>query len=241
MWKEKESEHYVFHYQPDSLAEAEIDEVIQLQENCYLNITKIVPIDQPNKIGYWLCNTREEVGEISGHLQPVNGITCWDGGYADIHAVYNEHRKCIGYHEDVHAITSFFSVPQSNAMMEGIAMYFDTMWWNVENELCVKLYLEENHYLSCEKMIGDTSFFLQAPDKYAYPIMGAFTKYLIEMYGIDRYLKLYQYKENDWNTEFVSVYGISIHDIEEKFVDYIKEKKYSEQELILSKQILHKE
>ena len=38
-WKEKETEHYIFHYKADSLAEKEIQQVIELQEGCFKEIT----------------------------------------------------------------------------------------------------------------------------------------------------------------------------------------------------------
>ena len=37
--KEKETEHYIFHYKADSLAEKDIQQVIELQEGCFKEIT----------------------------------------------------------------------------------------------------------------------------------------------------------------------------------------------------------
>ena len=38
-WKSTKTEHYIFHYKVDSLAERELEEIISLQESCFKEIT----------------------------------------------------------------------------------------------------------------------------------------------------------------------------------------------------------
>lgn len=228
IWLKKGSTHYIFNYKQDSLAEQFLENIMEQQEKCFQVITELLEIIPNKKIIYWLCESREEVAEKSGFYES-NGLTHFQDGVATIYCVYNETIKCIGYHEDTHAIAFYFSDIKCDALAEGLAMYMDRTWWSVDNKLCTLVYLEYGKYIPVEKMIFGN--FYEIEDKYSYPIMGAFVEMLIEKYGIDRLKKIYAYEDDHWTDEFFHIYGITLMEAENEFINYIKDKGYSEEQI----------
>ncbi|MBQ7944036.1 MAG: hypothetical protein IJ326_08255 [Lachnospiraceae bacterium] len=230
IWKEQETEHYVFHYKQGSLAEKEIQEVIELQESCFKEITDRLEFVPQKKIIYWLCDNRKELMHASGFEYETNGVTFLDRVNPTIYAVYNEEVRCIGCHEDVHAIVAEYACPNSIAVIEGLAMYFDKEWWGIPNELCTRVYLEDKMYQRLRYMIRDDEVFYQVEDRISYPIMGAFTAFLIEEYGMEKYKKVYK-ECNEWGKAFQHIYGKSLHDLEIEFREMIMSRDYSAEQL----------
>ncbi len=226
-WKEKETEHYIFHYKADSLAEKEIQQVIELQEGCFKEITDKLEFIPKVKIIYWLCDTREEVMHISGFEYETNGVSFFELENPTIYAVYNEDVKCVGAHEDAHAISYQWSYTYSVAMLEGLAMYFDKEWWSIPNELCTRVYLEDKKYERVESLIlGDYESFLEIEDRISYPIMGAFTAFLIDTYGIEKFKSVYE-EDEDFSQRFRETYKKELCVLEDEFVESIMSKSYS--------------
>lgn len=213
----KSSEHYDFHYLKGSVAEKDIEKIIKLQEKCYEEICSRLKI-QPNfKIQYYLLDTPELVGEIYGDNEPCNGFA---SAPDTIYAVYNKEVKCIGHHEDAHIISYTINRPNSNFIREGLAMYFDKTWWGKENIQWVKLFLEENKYISIVNLLSNTIFF-QHSDEITYPIAGAFTEFLINYYGMGKYLVMYKSKDKDFIKTIEKVYTGSIEEMESGFLSFI--------------------
>ena len=105
-----ESEHYLFHYLPQSIAEKDIVEIACEQEKSFEEIVDVLMVIPPFKINYYLLNSAQEVGEEYGDNEPCNGFAREPH---DIYAVYNEKVKCIGPHEDAHIISYLISIPES--------------------------------------------------------------------------------------------------------------------------------
>lgn len=190
-----ETAHYIFHYNENSKAEHEIKEIAACQEACYEHICDVLKVVPPFKLEYYLCDSAEEVGrfcgELCGDYEPCNG-------FADapnkIYAVYNEEVQCVGYHEDAHLISYVLNRPESVAIREGLAMYFDQTWWGIENSKWVNDFLKTGQYISVVSLLDDEIFYSK-DCAITYPIMGAFTEWFIENYGIEKYLQFYKCDE----------------------------------------------
>lgn len=229
--KQKETEHYIFNYFPNSLAEKDIEIIAQNQEKCYAFITQLLKVKMDEKIKYFLCQTSEQVGQIYGDNEPCNGFNDMPD---KIYAVYNEQVKCVGFHEDAHIISYQVHRPTSNAIREGLAMFFDSAWWGIANKMWTQYYFKHNCPHISELIINQN--FHNYPDYITYPIMGAFTEFLIEFYGIDKYLQFYNNCENNENEVFESVFGINIEVMQQKFCDYISLLAYKDNtEKVISK------
>ena len=208
------SDHYIFHFQPGSLAEKDIAAIAQEQERCFSRICAALKVNSLDPIHYFLLDSPEEVGVLFGGSEPINGFAVW--GENKIYAVYNEDIQCIGAHEDAHLISFALNAPKSAFIAEGLAMYFDETWWGLPNETWAAYYRSVGRALSVtELLLGDG--FYDADCMIAYPIAGAFTKYLIDTFGMDPYLALYQVKDTAYCEAFAHIFGHSIAELEASF------------------------
>jgi hypothetical protein len=212
------SENYEFYYYKNSLAEKDINKIISIQEDCYKKICSTLRICPSLKIKYYLTNTPEEVGEIYGDREPCNGFASPPD---KVYAVYNDKTKCIGPHEDAHLLSYTINKPQSAFIREGLAMYFDRVWWKIENKKWVKSFIESNEYIPCSQLLNNEVFF-KYPDRITYPIAGAFTNFIIVEFGVETYLNLYRHRLNYSEQLIEDVIGISLDKLEGNFINKIK-------------------
>ncbi|MGI6734890.1 MAG: hypothetical protein ACOX3C_01725 [Bacilli bacterium] len=210
-----ETEHYIFNYTAGSKAEEDILLIASVQEACYAYICQVLGVTLNFKIEYFLCNSPEEVGTIYGDNEPCNAFTRPPN---KIYAVYNENLKCIGFHEDAHIISYTINRPKSAAVREGLAMYFDRKWWGISNLDWTLYYLKNNKYISVIELLNNDTFFKE-DCSLTYPIVGAFTEWLINSYGIEKYL--FVYKENDAFFALEKEYGVTPDVLEQQFKKYV--------------------
>jgi hypothetical protein len=171
------------------------------------------------KIEYFLCSSRELVGELYGDNEPCNGFAREPN---QIFAVYNDEVKCIGYHEDAHIISyNTLAKPKQNFIREGLAMYFDRVWWGLPNYAWVQMFIEKGIYPRIRDLMEREAFF-SFSDIVTYPIAGAFTEYIINVFGIEKYKAFYSCVGDDVDKAFKDVYGISFESVEGKFIRFIR-------------------
>lgn len=208
-----ESEHYTFHYPAGSKATEDIAILAASQEACFCHITEVLKTKPSFKIHYWLCSTPEAVGQIYGDNEPCNGFACEPDR---IYAVYNEEVQCVGPHEDAHLISYLLSVPNSGFLREGLAMFFDKTWWNRPNDEWTAAFLEGGTLPPLASLLQD-DFFYSQDCSLTYPIAGSFTKYLMERFGMDSYLRFYRYSGTDWDAAMQTFFGCSLDGLEDAF------------------------
>lgn len=211
-----ESEHYRFFFSENSLAEQKISEIAAYQEECFDFICRMLDVTPDFKIEYTLCATPVEVGLFYGDEEPCNGFTRLPN---QIFAVYNESVKCIGFHEDAHIISYCINRPPNSAVREGLAMFFDRRWWGISNFDWTLYYIRCNRCPSREMMIENESFF-SLDCALTYPVVGAFTEYLILFYGIERYLCFYRYTNRIEHT-FFQTYQKTLSQLYAEFIRYV--------------------
>ena len=209
------SEHYVFHFLPGSAAERDIATIAKNQEACFSEICATLQVEYPGTIHYYFTNSPLEIGRVFWEEgTPCNGVALC--GRGKIYAVYTDTVQCIGSHEDAHLISFLINYPESDFWVEGLAMSFDGLWWGVPNEVWAAYYREKHSSLSVKELLDNDSF-AKWGCVVAYPIAGAFTKYLIQTYGVDRYLELYRHKGWEYEETILTVFGASLSSMEESF------------------------
>ena len=211
-----ETQNYIFNYQTGSTAERDIQKIAHIQESCYEHICAVLKTTPDFKIEYFLCETAEDVGHIYGDNEPCNGFTCLPN---KIYAVYNESTQCIGFHEDAHIISYTINRPNCPAIREGLAMYFDRKWWGIQNIDWVGYFVRNDKIIPINELL-DNEVFFSNDCSVTYPIMGAFTDWLIATYGMNKYLDLYKYA--DTKSAIVIVYEKSAKELSQAFIDYVK-------------------
>ena len=151
-----------------------------------------------------------------GDDDPCNGFAAPPN---KIYAVYNEQVQCIGFHEDAHLISFTINRPPCPAITEGLAMYFDRKWWGVQNMDWTGYYLKIGRYIGIDKMLSREGFFSE-DCSITYPIMGAFTDWLISTYGIERYMGMY--KQQNMAEAIPLVYQKTPEELNKEFVAYVQ-------------------
>ena len=213
--KQFESSHYIFHFGEETKAERDIESIATCQERCFQYICSALGVTPEFKIEYYLCDSPEEVGQIYGDNDPCNGFAAPPD---TVYAVYNEHIQCIGFHEDAHLISYVINRPDCPAIREGLAMYFDQKWWGIQNMDWVSVYLKTGRYIPVNQLL-DKEFFFSQECTITYPIMGAFTDWLIAVYGMKQFLEMY--REQDIEVAIKRVYNKSPKELNLEFTDFI--------------------
>lgn len=210
-----ESEHYIFHFNEGSKAEADIGSIASCQETCFRYICTVLKISPTFKIEYFLCDSPQEVGRLYGDDEPCNGFAVMPNR---IYAVYNEKVQCIGFHEDAHILSYTLNRPDCPAVREGLAMYFDRKWWGIQNMDWTQYYIKHQLYLPVDILLDKKTFFA-ADCSLTYPIVGAFTDYLIHAYGLEDYLQFYS--QQDMVSAMEDVYRKSPAELNREFVAHV--------------------
>ena len=215
MFQEYTTKHYNFHYHTNTLAEKEMEKIADHQETGFSYICDCLNVNFKEKIEYWLCRDAGEVGAILeekfGDNSPCNGCCISE---TEILAVYNEKVKCIGLHEDAHLVSYKISIPESVFLREGLAMYFDRVWWGIDNQAWAVYYLKNQMCPSICTLLDNDSFYEQK-DHITYPIAGAFTLYLVTRYGKEKYLDFYKMYHPE------EIFGKPLEAIEKDFYQYL--------------------
>ena len=211
-----ESEHYIFHYGANTAAARDIRKIAALQEGCFSHICAVLGLTPDFRIEYFLCDSPEEVGHIYGDDDPCNGFASPPDR---IYAVYNETVQCVGFHEDAHIISYMLNRPDCPAVREGLAMYFDRRWWGIENLDWTGYYLKTGRYLPMDKLL-DREFFCAHDSPFTYPIAGAFTDWLLTVYGRERYVEMYSQPNPAAVME--QVYGKTPAELNADFEKYVR-------------------
>lgn len=217
-WIIRESDNYIFHYYAGSIAEKQIEKIINLQETCFDFICSCLDVTMETKINYYLCNSPTEVGEFYGDNEPCNACAKEPN---EIYAVYNDQIKCVGFHEDAHVISYNLAIPPQIFMREGLAMFFDKVSLQIPNYAWVKFFMDNHMYIRIEELITNENFY-QYSDLITYPIAGAFAEYLILMFGIDKFKTFYSsLKEDNFESSFHAIFKVPFSIIDAKFKEYI--------------------
>ncbi len=221
--REYSTEHYVFYYHSNSAAECDIKKIAAEQERCFEEITNKLQIEYPTKIKYYLCNSKEEVGkfmeELYGDYMEVNGVACVS--FNSIYAVYNKDVKCLGPHEDTHIISYEINYPECLFLSEGLAMFFDAVWWGYPNKFWCKYYKNQGLLPRLEKLLDDT-YFSSKGDILTYPIAGYFVEWFCNMYSMEIFLDIFKECENHFE-KICEYLKLLPEEFEQSFLDTLEQ------------------
>lgn len=226
-WRFNDSEHYRFHYIEGSVAEREIEYIVEIQETAFKQVLDFLEVSQPEKkIFYYLypdSATKERLMGSSWFAQAV---------YEDyaIHALYTEVDRVIGPHEITHLLSLPFGLA-IGFMQEGLAdrmvgkdwygnLFLDTM----------REALKDEHFLISPDLLIAHQAWHDIPDGYTrqyYALAALFTDYLIDGYGKQKYLQLYAALSRDASMEengaqYMKVLGAPIEEVFASWKEHIQ-------------------
>ncbi len=223
-WLTRETDHYIFHYFPNSEAEKDIEMITVTQEKAFKKIIAFLNIEPPNKkIEYYFYPDEETKKSLMG-----------DDWYAQsirdefrVHVLYTKDIKPLGEHEDTHLLSLPWGI-SIRFFQEGLAEFIVGHAWDGKSHVS---YVKEGYVNNLYPPLSD--FFeheawLRTDDSkplYFYSLVGAFTTFLINNYSKDKFKELYEKVRRDMSKKenisvFEKIYG-PIEIIEEEFMHTI--------------------
>ncbi|MFP4443521.1 MAG: hypothetical protein ACLFST_10400 [Spirochaetia bacterium] len=211
----KETANYLFHYRAGSFAEVNIEAISSKQEYCRQYILQVLNVQPDLRIKYYLFDNAEEVGNAYGDSDSCSGFCRVPDS---VYAVFSPSLQCTGFHEDAHLLSyAALGRPEPAFIREGLAMFFDRTWHGFANIAWTKLYLDTGVLDGVDQLHRDEAFF-DIPDGLSYPAAGAYTEFLISLYGIETYKLFYA----AWNTAGEDPYGVFDKSAETLSADFLK-------------------
>lgn len=214
-YQKRESDNYIFYYLPNSLAEKEIEKIIEIQEECFTEVCEILHHKTNMKIDFYLFNDPKSCGisyDINTNPENAPLINAFCYYPNNVHATYSERIKAIGKHEIAHLLLFEKLNIEPNLMLnEGFAVNCDGYWLRYDLYKWVN-YIIEINLIDTMKALQDANYFLEH-NTFSYAIVGAYCKWKINKDGKDSYFNLL--KVSCDNKNFV------IPEIEE-FIDFIR-------------------
>ena len=120
---QKETEHFLFRYRPDSYAEENIEKIIKEREGAYAKLSRVLKMELPVRVTIDLYTDMEAKGLGSGTTwTPAN-----TRNNKHICEVYDSSYQCDPFHELAHIFSYHFPGFNSNqgGIVEAFAAYFE--------------------------------------------------------------------------------------------------------------------
>ena len=217
-WNVTKSEHYTFHYRPGSLAEEQIAFIVEIQEMSYTRITSTLHVTFDQRIDYYLYPSQWDKLFTMGERSRGNANLL----FTEIHAVYREGVKTIGCHEDTHIISYWTLGNPPPFLQEGLAVSMMESWYGRPVHEWAQEFLQKKRLIPLKSLLISHNFW-KYNTKVTYPQSGSFTKYIIDIYGIEKFKTVYsQAVDETIENVFRNVYGKSIDELEQEWILYLE-------------------
>ncbi|MDP2703953.1 MAG: hypothetical protein Q8P01_02055 [bacterium] len=217
-WRSAETEHYVFHFFPDSVAAKDIDAIKTRQESAYQKIITFLGVPVPKrKISYYFYPNEVTKTALMG--DPWYAQSIYDE--FRVHVLYTETVKPIGEHEDAHLLSLPWGL-SIGLFQEGLAEHFSCRnWEGRDHDECVREGYKRGVLPSVTELMDHISWSASADEHaiYFYSLAGAFTKFLIKKFGKEKFRELYQNTNREKSAKenavvFAGVYGAEVEEVE---------------------------
>ncbi len=214
--KKIETENFILHY--DNLTEKETEYISISQEYYYYLLTDYLKVNPTKKIDVYVFNNRQQKKRLFG------------AGNADVtkpwqYAVYLSAESWDNTlkHELVHIFSAEFgtgifklAAGFNPALIEGIAEAVEGVSYDYELLDFTALAYNHNYRLNITPLLRGFNFFRSNP-ALGYTYSGAFIKYLIDRYDINKVKKFYS------SNDFELVFNKKLEDEEKLFEQYLSE------------------
>ncbi len=87
--------------------------------------------------------------------------------------------------------------------------------------MIMRRYLEQGNLLSTERLILDDEVFYDLNCADTYPVAGAWTEFMIETYGVEKFKAFYC--SQDYAKDADAIFGCSLAQLQERLVEWIRE------------------
>jgi tetratricopeptide (TPR) repeat protein len=209
-----ETDNFIIYYAPGTPDEKNIDLIAQDHEWRYKQLKEILNVNSPDKIRSYIYPDIETRKKLSGTAE----TTIANPIHKEIHLVYDSFPDPILKHELVHIMSGEFGnnilkLSPKIGLLEGIAVAVDWRGQKFTPHQWSKAMIEMGIAPRIQDIVGFG--FWYAPSQVSYTLMGSFSRYLIDTYGIGDFKKAY--KTGDF-----SVYGKSLDELTQEWQNYLK-------------------
>ena len=209
-----ETENFEIYYDPGSKDAMYIDLIADDHEWRYKQLSEFLNLDSSQKIRSYIYPDIDTRKKITG----AGETTIANPVHKEIHMVYGSFPHPILKHELVHVMagdfgTDYLKISPKIGLLEGIAVAAD---WNGDGytrHQWSKSMIDKGMAPEVEDILGFG--FWYAPPRVSYTIMGSFSKYLIDTYGIEDFKEFYR-------TGDPSVYGKSVVDLTNEWKEFLE-------------------
>ena len=214
--KTYETDHFLIHYDPESKAAKNIELIASDHEWRYSEVSNYLDVDISDKINSYIYPSAGSRKKYFGslHATVANPI------HGEIHQVFNAYPTKELKHELVHIISSEFGsstlkISPKKGLIEGIAVAVD---WPVhimdKHQLAKTLVNKEIVNKNLADFLGYGFWYY--PPSISYTLMGSYSRYLIDNFGVDKYKEYYRTGDTD-------AYGMSEDELLASWVNYLNE------------------
>lgn len=209
-----ETDHFIIYYDPGSRWAGQISLIAEDHEWRYRQLAEFLDVDSGDKIRSYVypdTDTRKKVVG-AGETTIANPI------HKEIHMVYDSFPHPILKHELTHVMagdfgTRFLKMSPSIGLLEGLAVAAD---WNGDGytrHQWAKSLIEKDMAVDISDIAGFG--FWYAPPAISYTLMGSFSRYLIDTYGMDKFKTVY-------GTGDFGVYGKSLNELAAEWQEFLE-------------------
>ncbi|MFQ5639904.1 MAG: hypothetical protein ACE5IR_18145 [bacterium] len=187
------TDHYRFIYHGSAIPEQEIREFAKHQEH---RLQKL--LDKLSAIGAETASLPKITFNLYSHLEDKGLITRntdlshFNAADFSIHALYSDALKGSDFYADAKLVISkLIGSPRSQALSDGLAMYFSHEWRGAGFRFWAKRFYDTDNAGSLSKLL-DSDIYAKESYLFMRPLAGSFVDFLITKFGWQRFGELYQ-------------------------------------------------
>ncbi|HML96409.1 MAG TPA: hypothetical protein PKC29_13380 [Thermodesulfobacteriota bacterium] len=185
-----ETSHFVIYYDPGSPAARHIDLIADEHEWRYAQLAEYLDVNSADKIRSYIYPNAQTRKRVVG----AGDTTIANPIHKEIHLVYDSYPHQVLKHELVHVMSAdfghrFLKISPKIGLLEGLAVAADWSGDDFTPHQWSKLIIEAGLAPDIESITG-LGFWYASPGV-SYTLMGSFSRYLIDRYGIETYKKVY--------------------------------------------------
>lgn len=189
-----ETDNFIIFYPPDTKAARHIDFIAKDHEWRYKQLQSFLQVDLDEKIISYIYPDNDTRKKLVG----AGETTIANPIHKEIHLIYDSYPNPILKHELTHVMSSEFGsnllkISPKFGLVEGLAVAAD---WNsrfyggLDRHQWSKSLIKSDLAPDVKDIIG--TGFLYYPANRSYTIMGSFSRFLIDVYGIDKFKEFYR-------------------------------------------------
>lgn len=225
-WNSKQSGNIIVFYNPlwDSpySSKKEIIDTILVNQNYYYNcIQDSIHRKFRNTVAVYLYSREDGKTKIGtsygGYASPDRFAYYYSISFTKSDLLMLGRKDYVGAHELIHVITfNCLGAAGSRLFSEGYANWLNNTYGGKYTSDWMKEYYKSNQILSLEKLIEGTN----ENEALYYPNVGAFIKFLVTTYGIEKVNSLFVFSSDELSEEFEIVIGKNVRQLQEEYNNY---------------------